>query len=158
MRQTKVHRASPSQILGKKQSLLQPSSWRGKLCERARRPFQKQSFWAAYSWLSLPGAKRKEHYNAAPHLSSSMAAATCSWGCHLDVTCGLLCLIPGMTSSLRCPSVHEVLHLGIGGWLRLAQHCLGGSRVIPLPALLPNANCIFQIKTTSQIPLQMPWC
>lgn len=66
------------------------------------------------------------------------------------------CLIQGMTSSLRCLSVFEVLHLGTGGQLRLAQHCLGGSRVILPPALLPNANCIFQIKTTLQIPLQVP--
>lgn len=158
MRQTKVHRASPSQILVKKQSLLQPSSWRGKQRERARRPFQKQSPWAAYSWLSLPGAKRKEHCNAAPCLSSSMAAATCSWGCHLDVTCGLLCLFQGMTSSLRCLCVFEVLHIGTGRQLCLAQHCLGGSLVILPPALLPNANCTFQIKTTLQIPLQIPWC
>lgn len=59
--QTKVHTASLSQTLGKKQSLSQPSSCRGKLCERARRPFQMESLWAVYSWLSLFRLESKGH-------------------------------------------------------------------------------------------------
>lgn len=143
--QTEVHRASPSQTLGKKQSLLQPSSWRGKLCERARRPFQKQSLWAAYSWLSLWG-REEGAWVILPcaypllWLVEELLKATCSWGC------------PGLfrerTHLSDAPESTEVAHLLVD----LPAQCQEGGRWVCCQPYLQMQITFFQIQITLQIP------